>query len=314
MLVVCANNWHLKLLAVVLAFGAYRAIMDVTGNEVHYDLPVNIELDAQRNPDVALLDQDAKTVQVTFRGSQEDLRRLDQSRLKIVIRPKAAERWITLSAGHVDGGVRGVTPIQFKPAAVMLTFGRQAEKEVTVLAPVTIGTPLMGHVALDYSPKTVKLRGPLERLRDRDAVATEPVDVDGRVVSFSRTVKVLAPADIWISRIEPAEITVQVKIVTESIDRQWEKVPVQVLVDAQTAPGSVRLEPKTATVTISGRAQVVEKMQQDAVSLYVDVRGLQPGRYELPARVILPVGLDVRPVVDPAVIKVDTESAARNGP
>lgn len=312
---VCTNNWHLKLVAVVLAFGAYHAIMGVTGYEVLYDLPVKVELDAERNPDVAILDQDAKTVQVTFRGSQEDLRRLDQGELKIVIKPKAKHRkeLVALTTHNVEGA-RGVTPVQFKPATVILTFGSQAEKEVDVIKPVAIGTPLMGHVELDYHPKTVRLRGPLERLKDRNAVATEPVDVDGRVASFSRSVKVLAPADIWISRIEPAEIAVQVKIVTESVDRQWEKVAIQVLMDAQTQSGSVRLEPKAATVTVSGRAQVVEKMAQESVSVYVDIRGLQPGRYELPARVILPVGLDVRQVVEPAAIKVDIESVARSGP
>ena len=69
-----------------------------------------------------------------------------------------------------------------------------------------------------------------------------------------------------------------------------------------------------ATVTVSGRAQVVEKMAQESVSVYVDIRGLQPGRYELPARVILPVGLDVRQADAPAAIKVDIESVARSGP
>lgn len=312
---VCANNWHLKLLAVLLAIGAYHAIMGVTGYEVLYDLPVAVQLNAERNPDVALLDQDAKTVQVTFRGSQDDLRRLNQGELKIVISPKATQlkEWITLTERNVEGA-RGVTPVQFKPATIMLTFGKQEEKKVDVLAPVVTGTPLTGHVEIDYTPKTVRLRGPIERLKDRHAVATEPVDVDGRVASFSRTVKVLAPADIWVSRIEPAEVTVHVKIVTESVDRRWEKVPIQALVDSHSQYGSVRLDPKVAVVTVTGRAQVVEKLPQEALSVYVDVRGLQPGRYELPARVILPVGLDVQQAVEPAVVKVDIDPVARGGP
>lgn len=309
------NNWHLKLLAVLLAIFAYHAIMAATSYEVLYDLPVKVELDEQRSPDVAILDQDAKSVKVTFRGSQEDLRRLDQSELKIVVHPKADDRkeWISLTANHVEGA-RGVTPVQFIPATIMLAFGRQAEKEVTVLAPVAVGTPLAGHVELDYHPKTVRLRGPIERLKDRNAVATEAVDVDGRVASFTRLVKVLAPNDIWVSRITPSEVTVNVKIVTESVDRKWEKLSIQVLLDAQSPSGAVRLEPKEASVSVSGRAQLVEKIPQDAVSVYVDVRGLQPGRYELPTRVILPAGLDVRQTAEPAVIKVDIEPAVRSGP
>jgi YbbR domain-containing protein len=312
---ICANNWQFKLLAVLLAVGAYHAIMGVIGYEVLYDLPVKVEMDGKRNPDVAILDQDVKTVQVTFRGSQEDLRRLDQRVLEVVIRPQASQRkeWIAFSNRHVEGA-RGVKPIHFKPASVLLTFGHQIEKEVAVLAPVPVGTPLAGHVEIDYHPRTARLRGPGERLKDRHAVATESVDVDGRVASFSRTVKILPPSDIWVSRIEPSEVTVQVKIVTESIDRKWEKVPVQVLTDAAAQPGAVRLDPKAATVTVTGRAQVVEKIAQDSVSVYVDVRGLAAGSYELPLRVILPVGLDVRQTADPTTVKVEIEPQARSGP
>lgn len=310
----CLSNWHLKVLAVLLAIGAYHTIMGVTGYEVLYDLPVKVELDEKKNPSVALLDQDVKTVQVTFRGSQEDLRRLDQRELSVVIRPEAGQlkEWITLSPGNVQGA-RGVRPVHFRPASVMLTFGRQGEKEVAVLAPVTIGTPLVGHVELDFTPKTVRLRGPSERLKDRNAVATEPVDVDGRVASFTRSVKVLAPTDIWISRIEPAEVSVQVRIVTESVDRRWERVPVQVLVDAQAPSGAVRMDPKAVTVSVTGRAQTVEKMAQDSVSVYVDLRGLGPGKYELPARVILPVGVDVRHTVAPPTINVEIDASAAGG-
>lgn len=312
---ICANNWQLKLLAVLLAVGAYHAIMGVTGYEVLYDLPVKVELDGKKNPDAALLDQDVSMVQVTFRGSQEDLRRLDQRVLEVVIRPPAVQRkeWVALSEEHVKGA-RGVRPIHFKPATVLLTFGRQAEKEVAILAPVTVGTPLAGHVEIDYNPKTARLRGPMERLKDRHALATEPVDVDGRVASFSRTVKVLPPSDIWVSRIEPSEVNVQVKIVTESVDRKWEKVPIQVLTDAAGRAGAVRLEPAAATITVAGRAQVVEKMAPDSVSVYVDVRGLDAGKYELPARVILPVGMDVRQTAEPPTVKVEIEAAPRSGP
>ena len=72
------NNWKLKILAVALATLSYYVIRGKTSIEVRYDVPLEIRVDEG----IAVLDQDPRTVQVTFRGSQEDLRKLDQTLLK----------------------------------------------------------------------------------------------------------------------------------------------------------------------------------------------------------------------------------------
>ena len=301
------NNWRLKAIAAVLAVAAYYAIRGATSYEVVYEAPVVVRVD---DPGVALLDQDPKSVQVTFRGSQEDLRRIDQKQLRVVIRPRAtgpagSER-IAFTPRDVEGAA-GARVERIVPATVALFFDRQEEKEVSVEAPMTVGTPLVGHVELDYSPKTVKITGPRQRLKEQDKLTTEPVDVDGRIASFTRQVKVLPPSNTWLAKIQPSEIRVDVRIVTESLDKTLDRVPVLVLSDPLAEARRVKPEPAVVKMTLSGRADAVEKAAAGAIAAYVDVRGLASGRYELPIRPLLPAVSEVRCDIEPKVASVEVE-------
>jgi YbbR domain-containing protein len=177
---------------------------------------------------------------------------------------------------------------------------------VAVLKPVTVGLPFTGHVELDFSPKTATLTGPGRRLSGVDTVVTEPVDVDGRVASFSKLVRVLPPSDTWVSQVEPSEITVQVRIVTDTVSREWERVPVSLITEAgQMNP--FRVEPSTVTVIGTGRPEVVGKIEITAMKSFVDCRKLSPGlSYEMPVEIVCPSAENVRFEVRPATIKVSS--------
>jgi len=309
-----ANNWRLKTIASILAVVAYYAIRGATSYEVVYETPVVVNVD---DPGVALLDKDPKSVQITFRGAPEDLRRIDQKQLRVLMRPKptgpAGYERITLSPRDVEGA-SGARVERIAPTTVTLFFDRQEEKDVSVQKPVAVGTPLVGHVEIDYTPKTVKITGPRQRLREQDTLTTEPVDVDGRIASFTRKVKVLPPSNTWLAKIKPSEIRVDVRIVTESMEKTLERVPVLVLSDPLAEARRVKPDPADVKLTLSGRADVVEKAAAGTLAAYVDVRGLASGRYELPIRPLLPVVSDLRCELEPkvATVDVDIQKATRN--
>ena len=173
-----------------------------------------------------------------------------------------------------------------------------------VLKPTTSGAPLMGRVELDYEPKAVKLRGPKRRLQRISAVSCEPVDVDGRVESFTRKVPVLSPGDTWVYQIEPKEITVEVTIVTERISRTVTNVPVLAVTEPG-APACVDLNPRVVDVVMMGRSEVLEGIPRDAVRVYVRCVGLEAeAAYELPVQVYLPPEVDVVSRVEPETVRV----------
>jgi len=303
------NNWWLKLLALCLAVVTFYAIRGATGYEVDYSIPVEVVVE----PGIAVLNQDPSTVRVRFRGARADLLRLDERHIKAVVAPKAgepdgSEKAVILSPRDIEGAA-GATIVKIEPSVISLTFDREVETTVSVVKPRTIGSPLIGTVSVEHDPQTVKILGPKRRLAEmkqegKDKVHTEPVDVDGRVESFTKQVRILPISDAWVSRIEPSEVTVTVSIVTEMETRTWDRIPVR----AVTKPGDTRdiqIEPSTVDLSLEGRVEVLDGIGDDAIAVLVDCSELETAAtYELPVMVHLPCQAEVTPTVSPDVVKV----------
>jgi len=295
---VITNNWKLKLPALALAVVIFYAIRGATSFEVPYDIVIKVDVEEG----IAILDQ-PKTVRVTFRGSQEDLRRLSQKEITAVIKPKATDpagsERIKVRPGDIEGQLFGVRVVQIEPQVIKIAFDREIEKEVAVTRPQVIGSPLIGKVELDYMPRSVKIRGSNLRLQNKEEVGTEPVDVDGRVESFSKHVRILPPRDTWVSRIQPAEVTVNVNIVTESTTREWQRVEVRGIAGSGFT-GNMRFEPSFVKVVLKGRAEKVDNIASNAVMAFVDCSEIGQGvTTNLAVKLNLPIGLEVEAVVEP---------------
>ncbi|NQU41284.1 MAG: hypothetical protein HQ523_15150 [Lentisphaerae bacterium] len=297
------KNWTLKILAVLLGAFSFYAIR----GEISFEVPYTVPIEVQMGPGMAVLDKSVSTVDVVFGGAKEDLRRLDQTQLKAMVKPRETNPGGSeVVMIHPDNivGASNVRVVSIRPSTITLSYDREAERDVLVLKPKTVGVPLMGRVELDYEPKVVKLRGPKRRLAHVSAVSCEPVDVDGRVESFTRKVAVLSPGDKWVYQIEPREITARVTIVTERISRGITNVTV-LAVMSPGVPAVVELEPRVVDVVLQGRTEVLEGIPRDALHVYVSCVGLAPdATYELPVQVHLPPEVDVLARVEPATVKV----------
>ena len=297
------NNWSLKLMAILLVVVCFYAIRGATSFEVPYDIPIEVEVEQG----VAILDQ-TRTTKVTFRGSQEDLGRLEQQNIKVMLRCEVdnttGSKNIAISPKNVVGA-SGVTVVKIKPDNITLTFDREVAKKFSVAKPEVIGEPLIGKVEIDYEPREVIIRGPRRRLVDKDVVDTEPVDVDGRVESFTKQVRILAPGgDTGISVIEPPEVSVTVSIVTETTSMQLTNVTVAVLASGGDAAGII-VRPATVDVSVQGRADVVESISADSIKVFVDCTehdGSSTGM--VPVLVHLPPGINANATVRPEKVRI----------
>ncbi|MFC1498263.1 YbbR-like domain-containing protein [Verrucomicrobiota bacterium] len=300
------NNWALKLLALLLASITYYAVTSTTSNEIKLEVPLEVKLEKK----IAIHSQDPKTVRVTFRGSEYDLQRLDLKQVKAVVKssannPDGSEK-ITITPRNIEGAP-GITKKKIRPETVTLTFDREVAKNFDVSEPRIINTPLIGKAKVNsYEPHFVLIHGSKRRLYDENKpVTTEPVDVDGRVESFTKRVRVLPPTDTGVSRIEPPEITVHVNIATESVSRDLTNVLVQTVMKSGTAPDIALLNPETVKVTLQGRPEVLDGIKENAILIFVDCSEInEPGSYDLPVQVHLPSGTDVNSLVEPKSINV----------
>jgi hypothetical protein len=297
------ENWALKLLAIALAALTFFAIRGATSFEERYEVPVEIKVERG----IAILDQKPRTVEVVVRGSREDLARLEENRMKASLRcratdPRGAER-LLVGRRHLEG-LAGVRIERIRPAEVMVTFDREAEKRVPVARPTLTGEPLVGTVeGVDFEPRFVTVRGPKRRLTIEE-VYTEPINVADKVDSFSRTVRVLPPGDTWVSRIEPSEISVRVRIAKRTVTRRLDGLPVLALVPPE-APWRITVEPARVDVSLEGGAEIMESLTNDVVRVWVDCRDVEADTvYELPMDVHLPAGVDVKCTTMPPSVKV----------
>ena len=265
------NNWHLKMLSLVLALLTFYAIRGATSFEFSFTVPLEVEV----GRGVAILDQ-PKTVEVTFRGSQEDLRGLDSRQIRAVVKPE-----VTDTAGSLDVAIgpadivghAGVRVTRVRPDIAIITFDHEMEKKFRVLKPQTVGTPAGGKVEIDYTPQYVKISGPRRWLQNREVVETEPVDIGGCAESFSKRVRVLSPSDTGVIKMEPSEITVTVNIVGESVSRELTNTAVLAVLEAGNT-NSVIFEPEKVTVSLHGREQIVRGIAVDSVKAFVDCVGM----------------------------------------
>ena len=311
---VFVNNWRIKLLALATATISFYAVRLMTRYEVDHDVPVQVVLEEEG---IAILDQDPMVAHVLFRGSQEDLLRLEPAQIKIVVpahaAPSAGPQRLEMRARDVEG-VSGVNVVRIDPPFVRVTFDRQIEKTIPVARPTTVGVPLVGTVQVDYEPNVVKVRGPRRALDGVEVAKTELIDVDGQGASFTRRVRVLLPGVAGVSQIDPPEVKVKVNIVTETATRMWTNVTVCAMV-RHDLPCRVDFEPPAVNVHLHGRAEVLQGIADRDVKVFVDCMDPgAPGAAALPVRVYLPPGLEVNATVEPrsvrAVIKAAGDAAA----
>ena len=120
----CTQNLGLKLLSLMLAILTFHAIRSATSDEDIHVLPVDTQVDDE---DMEIVEQDPLSVTVTFRGSREDLKRLDPKYMKVILR-LSADGGGQLSIRPRDiKGARGLRIVKIDPEFARFTLARKTD-------------------------------------------------------------------------------------------------------------------------------------------------------------------------------------------
>lgn len=298
------NNLGLKIASLLLAVVSWFAIRETISFEVSV---TGIPLQIQTAEGWAVFRQSDNAVTATFRGSQEDIRLLDQNQIKAVIDLRA-----NTIAGAQDVpvnpeavvGTRGVRVLHVAPTTLRVSLDHESEKMVPVKGRTT-GKPFSGEVEeIVCEPAVVRLRGPAQQLQQTEWVYTEPVDVEGRIEGFTKRRKVLPPSDSWSPTITPPEVQVGVAIAEKTGSLEWKDVAVVAIGNPQ-AQLNTEITPARVTVMVMGTAQVLENLKTKPPMAFVDCVDLDPSlTYNLPVHVYLPPGYNVSVSAQPATVQV----------
>ena len=283
----------IRVISVVAAVAVWYAIRAATSNST---IVADIPLVVQPPPDWSVVDCSARTVDVAFLGTRDDLRYLNRELIKATVDARGHEnnQSFTVTLGPANINAPGNARIDFiRPAALTVRLDRSLTKQV----PVKVETQnlLPDGYEIDktvVTPATVALSGPAQLLDGVESVSTAPVDLDGRIRSINKRRLPLVLADNLADvKVDPPAVTLDLGIVERSVSARYPDLPVLPML----SPGRalrIELEPDTATLTVKGRPELINSLTAEDLRLFVDITTLSGSHATaLPIRAVLPNGV-----------------------
>lgn len=265
-----------------MSFGlAVMLWMTVSGEET-VERGLRVPLELQQFPSGLEISGEApSTVDVRVRGTSAALSRVSPGELVGVLdlhTARAGNRLFHLTPEQVRAPF-GVEVVQVAPSTVALSFENSASRLVPVVASVD-GRPAPGYVVgkVIVTPDSVEIVGAESAVKRVNEALTEPVLVTGARdrVQEVVTVGVLDPA---VRLKTQRTATVAVQVVPAPLERTFRNRPVHL---KNLNPNlSAVVVPLTVDVSLRGSREVLNRIEPDDVTAYIDLTNLQAGVYPL---------------------------------
>ena len=261
------NNGYWKLLALVIAVLVYFGIRSDISHMRVVTVPVEVTTDSDSG-NVAVWSVDPRSVRVSIRGSYIQISEIADASLKCVVRARQKSTsimdtvQIKVKPKNIQG-VRDARVVKIEPSAIDVKFDIPSTRQFAVAPPVVVGTA-RGTVKLSYDVTNAVVTGSRRLLRALDLedtqIQTEPVDVDGRLESFTKRLRLVPPGDASSMTVDPAEMVVNVYIISQRLTKKIEKVPV-IVNQPKGVPNRWETSPDVVDVEVTGRSEVIKGIE-----------------------------------------------------
>lgn len=290
----------LKVMAIALAMLLW---LTVAGERI-VERALRVPLEIRGKPaTIAIVGEAPSAVDVLVRGSSTLLSRLGPGDVVAgldLTGARPGSRLVHLRTDQVKVPY-GVQVAQVVPGTLALELENSASRTVPV-KPAIEGEPREGFVvgAITAEPAHVEVFGPESRVKQLTEATTEPVKIEGQAESV-RDVVTVGVADSAVRLTSPRSATVRVEILPAPVERELTGVAIR----WRNLGGGlrVRVEPSLARVTIRGEAAKLDAVQAAALEAFVDLAGLEPGRYNLRVQIEPSQDFGVRSIT-PAMVHV----------
>ena len=297
---VVVRDLGLKLLALALAVVFWLQVAGQPVVERGIDVPLGFE----NVPELLYVGGDLPdNVRVRVRGAANIVSGLQPGDVVAAIdlagERLGRRRLFDMFAGRVRVPF-GVEVTQVFPSTITVSLESAGVPRAVTVVPDMQGRPAEGFAVgrISTTPATVQVVGPESRLAGLTEALTEPVSIDGASGRVQATVTV-GVADPMVRLRTPGSAQVTVEIVPAPTERVLRAVPVRT--DGGTRAASI--EPPSITVGVRGPQDRVESLADTGLEAFVDLAGLQPGRYNLPVTIVGSAGIGVTHI-DPSRVTV----------
>jgi YbbR domain-containing protein len=205
------HHWHLKLLALAIAFALWLFVVGSERRQMAASAPVEY---VGVRPDVVLVGDPASRIDLQLEATRWAARRVTTDALRVRINVAAlheGETLVPIAPADVEAP-SGVRVARITPPWVRVTLARALERSLTV-SPQVRGRPAPGFVVarVTADPSSVAVRGPRTTIEKRERVETAPVDVAGSRASVSHAVGLLLPDFVSPTRGHTVQVTVEIQ-------------------------------------------------------------------------------------------------------
>lgn len=193
-----------------------------TRHERTFPVPVFVK---NPNDSVAVASFDPVTVQITLRGSQDEIAAVDPARLAVELFPNAKKntglgQTVKIRPRNVTGTGK-LKLVSVEPSRIDVRYDDMVKWSMTgrIATPKLEGVPVQGSASVEMPTNVTVVvhgsRSKIEVFREKKILLpTSPINVEGKTESFDATVTILPPPDSGITRVEPAAVTVHVDVQT----------------------------------------------------------------------------------------------------
>ncbi|MDQ4045171.1 MAG: CdaR family protein [Chloroflexota bacterium] len=257
-----------------------------------FDLRLLSPEDLPRN--LAVTDTAVSTEEVTVTGVAQNVERVAQVLLPVEIAGQTSGFTTEVEPEARDANNQRVTEVEVTPSRVTLTVDLEIRgKEVPVF--VQCGsqagcTAAEGFEVLGQpqaSPSTVLVDGPQDQLAGIQFVYTVPVNT-AELTETTVIPDVLIDTSTLGEEItvEPATVNVSVQVQQGVFQREFDGISVDIL---NARPNTrVSVSPPIVSLALEGPRDAIEMLQEDEISVVVDVSDLESGTHQLIPQVVLP--------------------------
>jgi hypothetical protein len=279
------SNLGLKVLALVIAVGLW-----VAGHR-DTERAVEVPLEFHNIPaDLMVLDNRVDYIVLRLMGPRTLVSTLDAGDLKLSLDLEGAKSGSVsypLSPGSFNIP-RGITVARITPPVVHLRLEPVVRRTLPVNVKLT-GKPSSGYriVQTISQPQNIQVAGPAEEVKRMTNVETLPIDIDESHSAVKR--KIRLSNDGKPLTFLPDQVDVIVNIEEEEAEREFNSITVR----AKDFKGSYTVSPASVALRLSGAKSRLDKLQLTGDEVYLNLKGLPPGEYNLPLMVELPAGIQV---------------------
>ena len=273
------EDWSLKLLAMAITLGLW---FGVTGQNAPVTVRMRgVQLTFRLPDDMEISNDPREEVEVTLTGSKRALDGINARDLVAYVDVsdrKPGERVVQLNPHRIKMELpEGVRIESIEPGAVPLLLEARVEREINV-EPRLEGKLPDGYEirSVNVTPQKIRVRGPVSHVDALQKASTETISLEGRKENFNATQTAVDIPDSKVDLIDTV-VSVSVEIGPQRVEKSFANVAVN-------TNNGLTANPSSATVTLYGERDALEKLSEEnlSITLVADEKGPIYPRLNLP--------------------------------